>query len=75
MEYMKSGTTYLVAAEFLGEIMDEEEITFVLLASYRAKIKNRKRWPKHRYSFADAFFLFANIGEDHSNHRRYYHIE
>ena len=37
------GTTYLVATEFLDEIMDKEEITFFLLASYWAKIKNRKK--------------------------------
>ena len=66
IEYMKGGTTYLVTAEFLDEIMDKEEITFVLLASYWAKIKNRKRSPKHRHSIADAFFSVANIGE----HRR-----
>ena len=43
------GTTYLVAAEFLDEIMDKEEIIFVLLTSYWAKNKNRKRSPKHRH--------------------------
>ena len=70
MMYMKGGeilrgTTYLVAAEFLDDIMDKEEITFVLFASYCAKIK-KKRLPKHRHSIADAFFSVANIDE----HRR-----
>ena len=60
------GTTYLVATEFLDEIMDKEEITFFCWRLTGRRLKIEKSSPKHRHSIADAFFLVANIGE----HRR-----
>ena len=47
-------------------------ITFVLLASYWAKIKDIKRSPKHRHSIADVFFqlgISVSIGDGSPKHR------
>ena len=59
-----------------NEIMDEEDITFVLLLYYWVKTKNRTRRRKHRHIIADASQSSSGTSAmDHLNYRRHYYIK
>ena len=59
-----------------NEIMDKEEITFVLLSYCWVEIENRVHERKHRHSIADAPQRNSETSAmDHPNHPRKYHIK